>query len=422
MINPHHPDRMQPSTTIAQTRSPAVVRLLNRSAARLKNAGIGKSPLQADALIANARRHTGLEDFGEGEFHEALSRLLDSCEKEAQMSFVGKLALKSFVHDTLVNRLRLQRDREVHPEIAAQKIEKPLIITGLPRTGTTLLHSLLALDPAHGAPLTWEVMEPSPPDYSDAPQRIRHAARSLAWLDWLAPTFRTVHAVGAELPQECVAIMSYAFLSDQFDTMYDVPSYEAWLEQQDLTPAYRFHHRFFQHLQYVHGPRRWVLKAPAHLYSLPQLLSAYPDACLVQTHRNPMKVIASVASLTTVLRGAFSEHVDPHVAGRQTVDYWSEALHRFMSARENLAPERVVDIHFSEIKKDPLDAVRRVYSHLGRPLSESTEARMHDFLARQPAEQHGAHKYDLSDFGLTVEAEAPKFAAYCERFGVHMDH
>ncbi|RYD81458.1 MAG: sulfotransferase [Verrucomicrobiaceae bacterium] len=410
------------TTTIAQTHSPAVVRLLNRSAAWLKNTGIGNTPLQADAMIANARRRTGLENFGEGEFHEALSRLLESCEKEAHMSFVGKLALKSSVHEVLVNRLRLQKDRENHPAIAGQQIQRPLIITGLPRTGTTLLHSLLALDPAHRAPLTWEVMEPSPVDYRDAPKRIRRAASDLAWLDWLAPTFRTVHALGAELPQECVAIMSHTFLSDQYDTMYNVPSYQAWIEEQDVTPAYRFHYRFLQHLQFVRGPRRWILKAPAHLYSLPELLSVYPDACFVQTHRNPMKVVASVASLTTVLRGAFSEQVDPQLAGRQTVDYWSEALQRSMVAREELPPERIIDIHFSEIKKDPLEAVRHVYAHFGMPLSVTTETRMREFLALQPAEQHGAHRYCLSDFGLSEEAEAPRFAAYCERFGVLLAH
>lgn len=409
---------MPQPTTFAQTHSPVPVQLLNRCAAWLKEAGFGHTPLQADQMITGARRATGLEDFGEGDFHEGLSRLLESCQKEAHMTFVGRLALKSFVHDTLVNRLRLQRDRKAHPGIAGQVIQAPLIITGLPRTGTTLLHSLLALDPAHGAPLTWEVMDPPSPDEGDVQKRIERARRHLRWFGWLAPTFRAVHAIDAELPQECIEIMSYAFLSDQFDTMYDVPSYQAWLETQDLAPAYRFHRRFLQHLQYIHGPRRWILKAPTHLFSLPELLSVYPDARIVQTHRNPLEVMASVASLTAILRSTFSDHADPMLIGQQTVEYWSEALRRFMAARQNLPSERIVDIHFSEIRKDPIVAVRRVYSHFGLVLSETTESRMRDFLAKQPAEQHGGHRYQLSDFGLTAESEAPKFAAYCERFGL----
>jgi len=201
---------------------------LNKCGAGLEGIGLRSTAPSATELIDRAKRRCRLEDFGGNEFVEPLSRLLESCHREARLSVIGKMALRSDVVRILCNRLLLARDRETYPEIDGQEIREPLFIVGLPRSGTTLLHILLAADPAHRAPLTWEVMSPSPPTSKDRDQRIRQAARNLAMLHWLAPTFESVHATGAELPQECVSLMSPTFMSDQFDTMYNVPSYREW--------------------------------------------------------------------------------------------------------------------------------------------------------------------------------------------------
>jgi len=312
----------------------------------------------------------------------------------------------------------MERDRQLYPEIARQEIREPLFIVGLPRSGTTLLHTLIAADPEHRAPLTWEVMSPSPPTSENERQRIRHAERSLASLQWLAPTFRRVHAVGAKLPQECVGLMSPTFMSDQFDTMYNVPSYRAWFLKQDLLPAYEYHRRFLQHLQQRQSARRWVLKAPVHMFALPSLLSIYPSARFVQAHREPLQAITSVSSLIAILRSVFSDAVDPRQIARDALQYWAETLALFMQERDRLPPERIFDLDYREIRRDPIAAIRSVYEYFGWCLSREAEQRMRTALANQPQEQNGFHHYEPSQFGLEAAEVERRFSAYRERFGL----
>jgi hypothetical protein len=283
---------IRPHNTVDETQSPRSVRLFNRGDELLEKTGIRWGKWSPQRLIELAKRQTGLSDFGGGEFFEPLSRLLESCQREAKLNAVGKLALRSDIIRTLSNRLLIERERRLIPEIGNQKIRQPLFIVGLPRSGTTLLHMLLASDPEHRAPLSWEVMFPCPASDENKTERIRRTRRNLAALHWLAPTFGRVHATGAMMPQECVSLMSPSFLSDQFDTMYKVPSYRNWFLKQDLRQAYAFHHRFLQHLQQRKPAGRWVLKAPAHLFALPALLTRYPDARFIQAHREPMETVA----------------------------------------------------------------------------------------------------------------------------------
>src|SRR5438067_5857460 len=405
---------MPAPTTVEQTRAPFPVRLLNKCGTALEKIGIESTAPSAAELIDKAKRRCGLEDFGGGEFVEPLSRLLESCHREARLNVIGKMALRSDVVRILGNRLLLERDRRIYPEIAQQTIREPLFIVGLPRSGTTLLHILLAADPAHRAPLTWEVMSPSPPSSEDRQKRIQQASRNLAMLRWLAPTFESVHATGAELPQECVSLMSPTFMSDQFDTMYNVPSYRAWFFNQDLRTAYEFHRRSLQQLQFRQSAERWVLKAPAHMFAAPALLSIYPDARLVQIHRNPMEAVVSVASLVTILRRVFSDAVDPVQIGRDALTYWSQALKTFLRARDQLPASRVCDLRYDDVRHNPIAAARRVYEHFGRPFTKETEERMRMVLARQASQMNGVHRYDATNFKLN---EINGFAEYCERFG-----
>lgn len=372
-------------------------------------------------LIATAKRRCRADDFGGGEFFEPLSRLLESCQREARLNVIGKLALRTDVVRTLCNRLRIERDRQLFPEIAKQQIRQPVFIVGLPRSGTTLLHMLLAADPDQRTPLCWEVMSPSPPAANREQERIQRANKSLGSLRWLAPTFDHVHATGAELPQECVSLMSPSFLSDQFDTMYNVPSYRAWFFQQDLRPAYKFHRRFLQHLQQRKKARRWILKAPAHLFALPTLLSIYPDARFVQTHREPLEAIASVSSLITILRRVFSDQVDPGEIAREAWRYWSQTMTKFLRDRDRCLPtERICDLKYSEIRRDPMNAVRYIYDYFGWPLAPGLEKRIRNSLAKQPPEQNGFHRYRASQFGLETMDRERDFGAYCARFGLSL--
>ena len=405
-------------TTFDQTRSPLPARFINHYGAWIGQTGITPGQIRAEDLIAAAERHSECDDFGEDDFREPLSRLVKSCLREAQLNLIGRFALRSDLFRTLCNRLLMQRDRKAFPKISRQPIPEPLFIVGLPRSGTTLLHTLLACDPNHRAPLTWEVMEPSPPSSENEDARIRRAEKKLSYLQWLAPTFQCVHAIGAKLPQECVSLMSPTFLSDQFDTMYYVPSYRTWFLNQNLLPAYRYHRRFLQHLQKRQRARRWILKAPAHMSALPTLLSVYPDARFIQTHRDPLQAIASVSSLIAILRRVFSEYVDPVQIGRDAVRYWSEALLVFLHERDRLLSGRICDVRYSDIRRDPIAAIRQVYRYFGWSLSLEAERRMRIALANQPRDQHGFHRYHPGQFGLDKAPEAELFGDYCKRFGL----
>jgi len=405
------------TTTLQQIRPQLPVRLFNGFGALLEKSRIPSARMFAPELIETAKRRSGLDDFGEGDFLEALSRLLDSCQDEARLNLIGRIALKTDVLETLGARLQMERDRQLYPDITRQEIREPLFVVGLPRSGTSVLHRLLGADPEHRSPLMWEVRSPSPPTRKDEKRRIQRAAQSCNFFNWLAPTFRYAHTVGAEVPQECVSLMTPTFLSDQFDAMYYVPSYRAWFFRQNLQPAYEYHRRFLQHLQFRRAGRRWILKAPTHMFAMPALLSVYPDALFVQTHRTPVDAMASVSSLVTILRSAFSDAVDPLIVGREAIDYWSETMKKFLRERDRLENNRICDIQYDEIRRDPIRAVRRIYEYFGWSLSHEAERRMRALVASQAKRQSANHRYDLSQFGSSAGEVFSVFETYCQRFG-----
>src|SRR5438067_5546767 len=405
-------------TTLQQIRPQLPVRLFNGFGALLEKTSIPWTRTFAMDLIETAKRRCGIDDFGEGDFLEALSRLLDSCQDEAQLNLIGKIALKTDVLETLCARLQMKRDRQLYPDITRQKIRQPLFIVGLPRSGTSVLHRLLGADPEHRSPLMWEVRSPSPPTRADEKRRIQSATQSCKFFNWLVPTFRCAHVVGAEVPQECVSLMTPTFLSDQFDAMYYVPSYRTWFFRQDLRPAYEYHRRFLQHLQFRRSARRWILKAPTHMFALPALLSVYPDALFVQTHRTPVDSMASVSSLVTILRSAFSDAVDPFIVRSEAIDYWSESTEKFLHERDRLAKNRICDVEYEEISRDPIAAVRRIYDHFDWTLSTEAEQRMRILVKSHAERQPGNHRYHLSEFGFSEEEVLSAFASYCRQFGL----
>jgi sulfotransferase family protein len=405
------------ATTLQQVRPLLPVRLFNGFGALLEKSRIPSTRMFAPDLIETAKRRCALNEFGEGDFFEALSRLLESSQDEARLNLIGKIALKTDVLETLCARLKMERDRQLYPNISRQEIREPLFIVGLPRSGTSVLHRLLGADPEHRCPLMWEVRSPSPPTRAGEKRRIQSAMQSCKFFNWLLPTFRYVHAVGAEVPQECVSLMTPTFLSDQFDAMYYVPSYRAWFFRQNFRPAYEYHRRFLQHLQFREAGRRWILKAPTHMFALPALLSVYPDALFVQTHRTPVDAMASVSSLVTILRSAFSDAVDPFVVGREAIDYWSGTMQKFLRERDCLEGNRICDIQYDEIRREPLRTIRRIYEHFGWSLSHEAEQRMRVLIGDQTRRQSANHRYDLSQFGSSVEEVLTVFATYCQRFG-----
>jgi hypothetical protein len=382
---------------------------------------LGSVQFEKAALLEEARRQTGLDDFGSLPFQEPLQRLLASIESEATLNPIGQLATRQDLIRILVNRLQLEKDRKSNPAIAEQKIPRPIMITGLPRTGTTLLHRLLALDPANRVPFTWETLYPSPPPEAATCQvdpRIRVVERQLRWFQRLLKDFNKIHPIGARLPEECLVIFSYSFLSYQFETTHRLPSYLDWLLDQDLSPAYEIHRRILQNLQWRCPGERWVLKAPAHMFDFEALFSVYPDACIVMTHRDPVEVTASNASLTATLRSAFSDEVNPFEVGPECSRRWAIAINRAIESRDTgrVPAEHFLDVFYSDLTGDPVGTIKKVYASFELPFPDGLEERIREFLRRNPKDLFGKHRYSLEEFGLNVEEETSRYAAYRQRF------
>jgi len=366
---------------------------------------------------------TGADDFGGDGFQEGLEVLVDSLEAEASLTTIGRIGARETILGYLVNRLEIERHRRAHADEVARPVEGPVFIVGLPRTGTTILFNLLAQDLANRAPMSWEVHFPHPPPREatfETDPRIAEMRSIFARYEQLVPMLPAIHEFGAELPQECVPILAHEFLSIQWMSTFDVPSYQAWLERRDMTPAYRFHRRFLQHLQSAYAKERWVLKSPEHLPHLDALLDVYPDARIIHTHRDPARVLPSLASLWHATRSLNTDALDPVRIGRQTLDIWSSALARAVDARRRHAGEdrQFFDVQFEQVLEDPVAVLQRAYAHFGIPWSEETERRMRRFLADNPRGSRGVHRYEREDFGLELGEIRERFAGYCDAFDV----
>jgi hypothetical protein len=375
------------------------------------------------SLLNKAFKLTGLDDPGDGSFHKAFVMLVKSLESDAHLNIIGQVCAYGDILRMLCNRLRLEEDRKRNPQIADQVIRAPLFITGLPRTGTTLLHGLLAQDVSSRAPQTWEVMHPSPPperfSYDDD-LRISRTAKQLKWLDVITPGFRRVHPIGPRLPQECIAITGHAFISYLFESMYFVDSYRAWHESQDKRPAYEYHRQFLQHLQWRAPGSHWVLKAPSHLFALETLMQVYPDARIIMTHRDPLKVLPSCASFTETLRGSFTNHLDRKNLGAEITQHWQKGARLAIEFRQRNGNSqgRLFNVLYSDLIREPMEVVRRIYRHFDMELTVETENAMLCFLAQNPQNMYGVHHYSLEKFGLERTVEKRNFEFYRSFFAV----
>jgi hypothetical protein len=399
------------------------VRVANRAGAWLAAAGLPLGRLEVPALLDAARRRTGLDDFGDGAFRCGLDRLVWAWDREARLTPMGRAMARRQAIDLLEIRLRLTAAWQAHPEIGEGRITAPIFVLGLPRTGTSILHELLAQDPANRVPRTWEVMWPWPPPERatyDCDPRIARAERHFAGIDRLLPAFKQMHPMGATLPQECVAMMAHDFATLLFHTTHRVPSYQAWLDGVDQRPLYASHRRQLQYLQWKAPATRWVLKSPGHLWTLEALLAEYPDARIVQTHRDPLRVVASLASLVSYLRGMASDAIDPHEIGADWTARLAAGLAHTMDVRDRgLVPAaQVFDVHLGAFVGDEIPTIRRLYAHFGLPLAADTEDRMARFLAANPKDKHGAHRYRLADAGLDPVTERRRYARYRARYGL----
>jgi len=377
-----------------------------------------------ERLVEQATQQTGLSDLGPQDWREGLARLLDALEDEARLSELGHAVVENELVSYLVRRLELTQWRKEHPAIATTDVTQPIVVIGQARTGTTILHDLLAQDPASRVPLAWEVDRPVPPPQTatyESDPRIAEVEEVQAMVDLVIPGFRSMHPIGAQLAQECVRITGSAFRSMIFPTQYRVPSYVQWLlHEADMAPAYQWHSAYLRHLQSEHRAQRWVLKSPGHIWCLDALLAEYPDALLVQTHRDPLKIIASVSSLLALLRRLATD--DPTMAecAEEFGEYILLGLDRSVDARENgtVPSDRVVDVQFAGFMSDQIGTIRTIYDRFGMQLMPQTEDRMRTFLREHPQDKHGTHTYAFADTGLDVAETRDRAQRYQAYFDV----
>jgi len=382
-------------------------------------------PLNEASLLDEAMANTGLSDFGDARdesWREGFGVLVRSLDTESKLTLMGRVLTRGDLVNALETRLQVEETYRLHPEIEDETIEAPLFIIGLPRSGTSILHELLAQDPDHRVPLSWEARHPCPPPeestYETDP-RIARVEDYVTFWNELVPEYQTMHEMGAKIPCECIWITMPSFVCEEWLGRQQCPSYGAWYATADQRPAYEYHRRVLKLLQFRFKRKRWMLKAPSHMAVLDVLLAEYPDARIIMTHRDPLKSMGSTASILSALSWMRSDDADIEMIkagfGGEGMAWRLDAAIR---ARESASEQQFFDARYQDMLSDPFGTIARAYAHFGIEYSAAAEKAMRDYLAHKPQGKHGAHSYSFGDLGLDVATERARFAAYQERFGV----
>ncbi len=381
------------------------------------------APLDPDALIADARAQTGLADFGPDlSFMTGFRELVKAVEAMDPPQQLRATA-KANITNILAMRLRMAEDDRNHPEIAAQDVGSPLIVCGLPRTGTTITYDLLCLDPAARAPAEWEWYIPWPaPEEATFHSDPRIAQVQAIYENWLkhAPQLNDIQRMDSTQPGECNHGMMMHFASTNFPAELGVPEFAKWLLTSVAEGQYRTHKRLLQQFQWKGPQGRWTLKSPQHLFDLPGLVETYPGAMLVWTHRDPVLTFSSLASMITAFLAAVGADQDPKAVGRGVFETWSEGLRRGLKARDE-HPDiaaRIIDLGHSEVVADTVGAITRIYDRFGLPFTEEHRARLGRFLDESAgAKRLGKHKHSAVQFGIDPAEVRERLSEYYDRFG-----
>ncbi len=386
----------------------------------------GSDRFDEEAVLAAARAKCGLADFGEDGFRAGLRALLRSLAAEAGLHEIGAETQRARVVDSLVTRLTLREALRRNPEILEEDLGDPVVIVGLARTGSTMLHRLLASGPDFQAPLWWEVRHPAP--FPDSPwrdpsrdPRIPAAREEVRATLEAVPVLAAVHPWDPEGADEEVMLFEHTFHSYVPEGSAHVPAYRAWLDEQDLGPAYAFVKTLLQYLSWQRRQSgrhagRWVLKAPFHLGYIDPLIRTFPGARVIQTHRDPIETIPSAASFYSALWELHADGVDRREVARQVSERFARALTRCMRAREKQPADRFLDVHYRDVQRDPLAQARRIYDWLGVPFTAKARQVMEAWLADNARDKRPPHRYTLEEFGYTEEGLAAQFAEYRERY------
>ncbi len=381
--------------------------------------------LMAEALVRQGRAPDDRGALGNDAFVEPLTLFCHGLEHEADLTVMGRWMSRRMILRLLEVRIQINDYLATDPGTQEEPIEQPIFVIGAPRTGTTVMHGLLAQDPAHRAPEGWELLRPVPPpdpdpDIRAADPRIALAGAELVMPQTVASGMLSIHEYSGRMFKECLSAMSFEFRSEEMVSRTDVPTYQAWYDTADLRPAYRTYRQVLQVLQRRMPTRRWVLKSPAHLQGLPALMEVFDDARFVITHRDPTAILPSVTSLIATMRWAHSDRVDFAAIGRYHLELYARSLDNLINLIDSgrLPAERTAQVPHRQVSTEKLAAARSVYEQLGMELSADAEAAMAAYVDATPPGKHGEHRYEFEDLGLTRAEVRARFARYIDRFDI----
>jgi hypothetical protein len=378
-----------------------------------------------DDLVARACDRAGLNDFGGDSWREGLRLLVETCEAAPGVNPGGREFVYGQFVDALWNRLRVVDYVKRHPEVNDQRIERPLVVLGLPRTGTSLASYLLDQDPLRRSLLTWEAQDSVPPSTPDTLRTDPRCLKKKAELDVLAEGLKAaniplIHWDDADGPTECLFVQNQDFKAYLWEAFMPTPAYADWLLQTDMSSAYTYERTVLQVLQ-SRAPGTWSLKMPSHAVHIETLLATYPDARIVWAHRDPFKSTASFLRLNYLSRAATGADIDVGLTVGNVLRQLKEHVDRPLAMRRRIGDDRFFDLHYADLMRDPIAVMRSLYDWAGDELTASTERSMLDWLDAHPPDRHGLAPYSLEGSGVSRGDLEPIFDEYLSVFDVELE-
>jgi len=400
-----------------------MIKLINNVGGGARRLGLKFPSLNGESLKRQAQKITGVHDCGGFDWEEGYGRLLRALRGEAHLNQMGRIMARQMIIRTLRTRLIFFDYINKNPEVNDEEIKAPIFILGMPRAATSVLHYLLNEDPANRSPLHWETTFPTPspptPETYCTDARIKNAEDNLNNFFRLIPNFQAMHDFDHTTPQECINITNYNFASFLYSTLYMIPEYTKWITESDLIETYRFHKLFLQYLQHGGVRGQWVLKSPVHMYCLDQIFEVYPDAKIIQTHRDPLRVVASATSLKYATVQATTDVLNMEMITNEELKTWARWLDMNVVQRKkyNKRSNQFYDLYFRDYVKSPMGSIKKIYQKFGLKLTSEARKRILDHMVYKPNGRFGKHKYSEEEFGLSKEKHQGHFKEYLEYFG-----
>jgi hypothetical protein len=404
---------------------PRLFKTVNAIDIFLRNMGINLLPLEKEKFIKKAQKTVGATQFENYPFDEAMDLLIPDCESSGDISILGRFSISQNIQKNLEGLLKIRQTLDEYPEVLNVKIDQPVIILGLPRTGSTFLHNLMAQGSGVRSPKLWELVRPCPPPAieNDAKDpRFKKNKWEMTQLYQMSPIMKAMHDMEHDRPDECVHLfMSFFACPVSYYTVYPVKQYFDYVSQMDMTEAYLHYKKLLQVLSLNYPGKDLVLKSPGHFYGIPQLISLFPNARYVVLHRDPKSVMGSVSSITETMRTVYMQNApDTKTVGEDCMKCWGTGLDKFMDSQNIFSEQNVFHLGYNEFVKDPLASVKKIYERFGLTWDENGKHRMEQYIENNPKTKHGAHKYSIERYHLTENDIQERFKPYLDAFAEYL--